>query len=435
LADASYGAVAAAAAAGGSLPYAIGQLQAHIDGFINAFAGTVGVTNQNAQTASAQATSFLTTLSNNWTGSQLPAANATDVANAATSQAAITGAQGMTNTSVSSQLTSFYGGGSAGSSFSAAFSSGNPPAGFTNPATGFAQCSTVMQTDTQISTGQWSSGLLDWAAGGWQKRYLLLRSNSAQTTYVYVALYNSNNSLSGHLYAEIGCYVSGVQTVFNTRDLGAINTTVIANVPVVLFVNGYVITVAIQGLGSWSYTDGGHVSQVGSSYRYGAVGDIWSGNGSSALAASPQLNNYGNLSFWSLYDAGGPAGPQTSPLVGVETTTSTSFTDLLSTTDIATVAVGPSGMVLVFMNVGLALNTVINGQCYLSFAASGANTIAAGTYWAANQTATASGSAAPLSGAYLIKGLTPGTTAFKLKYLVSAGTGYFYERSIAVVPL
>lgn len=123
-----------------------------------------------------------------------------------------------------------------------------------------------------------------------------------------------------------------------------------------------------------------------------------------------------------------------------ETTASTSYTDLATTTDTVTVTVGASGLALV--SLGCYSNVNSNGQiCYLSFAISGATTVSAGTPASGTvelimqQQSGANGVNYSSYGAVLVTGLSAGSTTFKMKYKVSGGTGSFVQRYISVVPL
>ena len=117
-----------------------------------------------------------------------------------------------------------------------------------------------------------------------------------------------------------------------------------------------------------------------------------------------------------------------------ETTSSTTYTDLATTTDTVTVTIGANGLALVFLNCWAGSNTG-NAQAWMGFAISGASTVAAADTSATfNQAYTAggvNGQAAPI----LVTGLTPGSTTFKAKYRTTSGIANFQNRRIAVLPL
>lgn len=117
-----------------------------------------------------------------------------------------------------------------------------------------------------------------------------------------------------------------------------------------------------------------------------------------------------------------------------ESTTSTSYTDLTTTTDTVTVTIGASGMALVL----ISMNWTTSGGGFgpMSYALSGANTVAATDAKAiaahAQVVAAISGY---LSGAFLETGLTAGSTVFKAKYKSNAGVSQTWSnRRIAVIP-
>ena len=114
-----------------------------------------------------------------------------------------------------------------------------------------------------------------------------------------------------------------------------------------------------------------------------------------------------------------------------ETTASTSYTDLTTTTDTVTATVGSSGMVLVFLKAQFQ-NSGAN-YCYCSVDLSGANTVAASDTYAllAQPNAVYVQYGVPV----FLTGLTTGSTTFKMKYRVTGGTGTWLYRRITVIPL
>jgi hypothetical protein len=116
-----------------------------------------------------------------------------------------------------------------------------------------------------------------------------------------------------------------------------------------------------------------------------------------------------------------------------ETTTSTSFVDLATTTDTVTVTVGASGKAqvsLICAGYSAAGGTYARVTCQLS----GANTLTA-TNNAANSILF-NNNYMQTGVTFLLTGLAAGSTTFKMKYRMdSAGTGTFLNRTISVVPL
>jgi len=116
-----------------------------------------------------------------------------------------------------------------------------------------------------------------------------------------------------------------------------------------------------------------------------------------------------------------------------QTTASTSYTDLTTTTDQVTVTIGPSGMVLVGIYANSSNDTT--AYTFTTFEMSGTNTLtASGTH----QTVFYSSSAnvgQRSAATHLLTGLNTGSTTFKMKYKVNSGTGSWSDRRIWVMPL
>ncbi len=127
-------------------------------------------------------------------------------------------------------------------------------------------------------------------------------------------------------------------------------------------------------------------------------------------------------------------GTATALVTTSETTTSTSYADLATTTDTVTVTIGASGMALVLLYAAIGNNTA-GSISYVSFAVSGANTIAAADNSSLSfQIASGAGNAGACGSPFFLTGLATGSTTFKMKYRVSGTTGNFSNRRIAVIP-
>jgi hypothetical protein len=124
-------------------------------------------------------------------------------------------------------------------------------------------------------------------------------------------------------------------------------------------------------------------------------------------------------------------GTQTAFVATQETTTSTTYADLTTVTDTVTATVGQSGLVWVMLSAVL-INSVQANTTYVGVALSGANTVAASD----NYAGLAQGYVGQITSTvwFPMTGLAPGATTFKMKYRVSAGTGYAGVRRIAVIP-
>lgn len=125
-----------------------------------------------------------------------------------------------------------------------------------------------------------------------------------------------------------------------------------------------------------------------------------------------------------------------------ETTSSTSYTDLTTTTDTVSVTIGANGIALVSLYCGTIQNDTAADYSLVAFQVSGANTIPAadgGDNMFSLKLRNAATSVLGdwgIGASQLLTGLTPGVTTFKMKYRVAVGgTGTFAERKISVVPL
>lgn len=126
------------------------------------------------------------------------------------------------------------------------------------------------------------------------------------------------------------------------------------------------------------------------------------------------------------------AGTAAAYVATSQTTTSTSFTDLSTVGPVATVDTASSALVYVgcTMNNSTAPNYILMG-----YAVTGASSIAASddrAFYRQQPDNSADISAGIIT---LITGLTPGTNVFTAKYRVTGGTGTWYRRTLAVIPL
>lgn len=123
--------------------------------------------------------------------------------------------------------------------------------------------------------------------------------------------------------------------------------------------------------------------------------------------------------------------PQTSTFIaGTETTTSTTYVDLATTTDTITVTVGANGVLLVGYDCGFFNSGSNNGYC--TFSLSGSNTLVAADKYSITWPGTAEGH---IGGSFMVTGLSSGSTTVKMKYRVTGGTGSFNSRQIWAVAL
>lgn len=125
--------------------------------------------------------------------------------------------------------------------------------------------------------------------------------------------------------------------------------------------------------------------------------------------------------------------PGSDYIAGQELSTSTSYIDLTTVGPSVTTTIGPSGMALVCLYADLA-NTAAGAQTYMSFAVSGATTVAASDSRSLMNSSGANYHS-NLGATFLETGLTPGSNTFRAKYRTNAGTSGWANRRIIVVPL
>ena len=115
-----------------------------------------------------------------------------------------------------------------------------------------------------------------------------------------------------------------------------------------------------------------------------------------------------------------------------ETTSSSSYTDL-ATTGPAVGSITTGTKALISLTCRMANNTA-GEQCYMSYAVSGATTQSASDLRALEVTSSAIDETYMASTTFIEDGLTAGGNTFTGKYRVSAGTGTFRRRKVAVIP-
>ena len=114
-----------------------------------------------------------------------------------------------------------------------------------------------------------------------------------------------------------------------------------------------------------------------------------------------------------------------------QSTSSTTFTDLATAGPAVTLTTGTSALVLVIA--GYVNTSSVGPACSMSFAVSGATTIAASADYQAALSADSGYNASSISMLTKLTTLTAGTNTFTAKYkMTSAGTGSFQSRSITV---
>ena len=114
-----------------------------------------------------------------------------------------------------------------------------------------------------------------------------------------------------------------------------------------------------------------------------------------------------------------------------QTTTSTSYTGLATATAV-TLTTGTKAMVMFSAEIELAGTT---DRAYMSYAVSGATTIAASDAYSINIKTNATQTIDAHSYCYIVTGLTAGSNTFTAQYKSSGATVYFNNRRINVVDM
>ena len=123
-------------------------------------------------------------------------------------------------------------------------------------------------------------------------------------------------------------------------------------------------------------------------------------------------------------------GAQSAYVASTETTASTSYADLATTTDSVIVMVGNNGILDISFYANMYNSTTNNN--FVTVQLSGANSFTASDSTAITSYGTAQNG---FSISFQLNGLTAGATTVKMKYRVSGGTGTFLYRRLKVIPL
>lgn len=127
--------------------------------------------------------------------------------------------------------------------------------------------------------------------------------------------------------------------------------------------------------------------------------------------------------------------PQGALVATEQTTTSTTYADLATAGPAVTLKTGAAVLVIVSAYME---HSVQHQQCFMSFAVSGATTLAADDTRSAMFQIYSATAKSQLSAMFYYPSLTPGVNVFTSKYRMATplgGTAKFRNRSIAVIPL
>lgn len=176
---------------------------------------------------------------------------------------------------------------------------------------------------------------------------------------------------------------------------------------------------------------------------YGGAGEPTLEEGETCyITATDELQTYNGSSWVKI----GPTAAAAVTAIGAanvataQTTTSTSYTDLATSGPAVTITTGTTAIVHVHFRYINSSGNANNdtGTGHMSFAVSGASTVAAADATCAQGPQIHSTQTQTRSGVFYVTGLTAGSNVFTAKYKVSGvtpGTGTFSERNLVVVAL
>lgn len=351
---------------------------------------------------------------NNLLGFQFPGVNwaPTNTANALGGTAVTLGSNSSSINSLQQSIYSAYGaGGSGGLNATVAISGGVLPSTFTDMGTGIAGMSydfakynvTTAPTDVQSVTT---------VSSGSDVSLNIIRANSDFSSFFYLSTYQVGFGTLGYTFGRV---VSGVNTELYSGThlslVGKPNNSITLSCD-----DNYNFTFLINGMTIYTYTEAG-LSQKGANYR------------NLGFATNNQLPQ--QVTQWNGSSPSG--GPAAAYVATSESTNSTSYVDLPTTSDTVTVTIGSLGMAIVIVSCQQILSSS-PVSAFMGYALSGANTRSASDALAYLSTGN-NGFGYEASFVHLETGLAAGSTTFKAKYRVTAGTQSFQYRRIEVIPL
>lgn len=131
--------------------------------------------------------------------------------------------------------------------------------------------------------------------------------------------------------------------------------------------------------------------------------------------------------------ASSTGSPKIASVLTSEATASTSYTDLTTAGPAVTVDTGTSAIVILSASFN---NSIANSWAFMSYAVSGATTIAASDDFGAGQKQDVAGNSSQVSFVHTVTNLTPGSNTFTAKYkAITSGNATFARRHITVIPL
>lgn len=272
----------------------------------------------------------------------------------------------------------------------------------------------VAITDQMTAAASWTRIPPSTTTGG---HVLIIRAKSDFTYFVYLRVWYTGGTTNW----EIGRVVSSVRAPWKS---GTIASAIPFNAFSISSDSARVFTIAINGIPFDSYSDNIAAS---SSMGPGFLSGGW-GSSDSALP--------GSIQQFAFMDSGTPSRISSATVATSQTTSSTSYADLATVGPSVTLTVPQSGEVTVEYS-AWTNHSAAGQSIFLSFAMSGSNTLAANDANSAQirQMAISPGTLVGTVGRKIhLKGLTPGTTTFTLKYKTTAANATFADRHIIVEP-
>lgn len=167
------------------------------------------------------------------------------------------------------------------------------------------------------------------------------------------------------------------------------------------------------------------------------AGDLIKGTGSGTFdrlgigSTGQVLTVSGGAPVWAAVTAGAPSNASAFVATN-QTTTSTTYTGLTTASSV-TVTTGTKALVMITCELEMTATT---DRAFMSYAVSGATTIAASDAFALNMKIAAAQTIDAHSYAYIVTGLTAGSNTFTTQFRSSSGsTVYFANRRISVVDM
>ena len=232
---------------------------------------------------------------------------------------------------------------------------------------------------------------------------------------------------AANLNAMIGAPTQNNQTgtTYTLALLDAGKTVTLSNASPVT------VTIPAQATVTWANNTQIHLLNIGAGLVTiaGAVGVTVNGTPLTlAQNARGILIRTASNTWTFVPNASGSLTSSTASVLTQQTTTSTSYTDLATAGPAVTVTTGTKALVMI--------NAEIYGGAgfaqYMSFAVSGATTVAASDNFSIGNSGT---NQIGTGTTFLVTGLTAGSNVFTVKYRVTAGTGVYQYRRITVVDM